>query len=177
MRTVILPASSMIDAGELKMANKKHIVELSGDDCGKLRAMIGKGKLSARANLKARILLKADQGGAGPALKDMEICEILETNLAMVARVREKFVTEGLEAVFKRKQRATPPVAPIFDGEAEARLIALACSEPPEGHARWTIRLLAGKVVELKIVDDVHFNTVGRVLKKTNLNRTAARTG
>ena len=74
---------------------------------------------------------------------------------------------EGFAAVLSRKKRATPPVQPIFDGEAQARLIALACSTPPDGHGRWSIRLLAEKVVELEIVESVHFNTVGRALKKT----------
>ena len=84
---------------------------------------------------------------------------------------------EGLEALFRRKRRLHPAIKPVFDGEAEARLIALACSEPPEGYARWSIRLLAEKVVELNIVDQVHFNTVGRALKKTSLSLTAANTG
>src|SRR5437870_983246 len=84
----------------------------------------------------------------------------------MVTRVREKLVTHGLEAVLARKKRATPPIKPIFDGKAQARLTALACSEPPEGHARWNLRLLAAKVVELEIVEKAHFNTVGRALKK-----------
>ena len=84
---------------------------------------------------------------------------------------------EGMDAVFARKQRPHPAVARIFDGEAEAKLIALACTEPPEGHARWTIRLLADKVVELNIVEKAHFNTIGRTLKKTNSSRTAAATG
>ncbi len=95
----------------------------------------------------------------------------------MVGRVREKCVNEGLETVFLRKKRKFPPITPIFDGEAEARLIALACSEPPQGQARWTLRLLADKVVELEIVDKAHFNTVGRVLKKTNSNHTAVNIG
>ena len=90
----------------------------------------------------------------------------------MVVRVRETFVNRGLEAVLSRKQRETPPVAPIFDGERQAQLIALACSEPPEGFAHWTIRLLAEHVVERKIVERAHFNTVGRALKKTASNRT-----
>ena len=89
----------------------------------------------------------------------------------MVTRARRQLVEEGLEAVLARKKRATPPIAPIFDGEAQARLIALACSEPPAGHARWSIRMLADKVVELKIVEAAHFNTVGRALKKTISNR------
>ena len=84
---------------------------------------------------------------------------------------------QGLDAVLTRKQRTTPPVAPIFDGEQEAKLIALACSSAPAGHARWTLRLLEEKVVELKIVDGASDNTIGRVLKKTNLNLTARSTG
>lgn len=159
------------------MANKKYIVELTSDERAQLTAMIKKGKSSAQANLKARILLKADQGEAGEGWLDAAICDALDTNATMVARVREKCVSEGVEAVFKRKKRATPPIQPIFDGEAEAKLIALACSKPPEGYARWTIRLLADKVVELEIVEQAHFNTVGRVLKKTNSNRTAVNTG
>jgi len=90
----------------------------------------------------------------------------------MVARVREKLVTEGLDAVLTRKRRETPPIEPIFDGERQAQLIALACSEPPAGHARWTIRLLAEHVVERKIVESTHFNTVARALKKTTSSRT-----
>jgi hypothetical protein len=86
--------------------------------------------------------------------------------------VREKLVEEGLDAVLTRKKRETPPVTPIFDGERQAQLTALACSEPPAGHARWTIRLLANAVVERKIVDATHFNTVGRALKKTSSSRT-----
>jgi len=78
----------------------------------------------------------------------------------------------GLKAVFARKMRERPPRQPIFDGEAEAQLITLACSAPPDGHARWTIRMLAEKVVEMEIVETTHFNTVGRVLKKTRSNRT-----
>jgi hypothetical protein len=159
------------------MAYKKYVVELISEERAQLTAMISKGRSSAQANLKARILLKADQGVEGECWLDTCICESLDTNVKMVGRVREQCVTEGLEAVFKRKQRATPPIQPIFDGEAEAKLIALACSEPPEGYARWTIRLLADKVVEMKIVDRVHYNTVGRVLKKTNSSHTAANTG
>ena len=85
----------------------------------------------------------------------------------MVAGVRAKLVEEGLDAVLTRKKRATPPIQPIFDGEKQAQLTALACSQPPEGHARWTIRLLAEQVVERRIVPAAHFNTVGRALKKT----------
>src|SRR6516164_9383425 len=102
---------------------------------------------------------------------DGRIAEALETNITMIERVRARFVSEGLEAALARKKRQTPPLEPIFDGEAQAQLIALACSEPPEGYARWTIRLLAEKVIERKIVGKAHFNTVGRALKKTLSSR------
>ena len=154
------------------MANKKYIVKLDAAERVRLTALTSKGKASAKTILKARILLKADQAEGGEAWKDEQICEALDTNVALVARVRETFVEKGLEAVLTRKQRETPPVARIFDGEAEAKLIALACSQPPEGYAHWTIRLLAEHVVERKIVPAAHFNTVGRALKKTNSDRT-----
>ncbi len=154
------------------MAAKKFIVELDAAERERLNAVICKGKAPAKMILKARILLKADCAEGGPGWLDARIVEALDTNLSMVSRVREKLVTEGLDAVLARKKRETPPVAAIFDGEAQAKLTALACSAPPEGHARWTIRLLAEHVVERKIVDAAHFNTVGRALKKTTLNRT-----
>ncbi len=149
------------------MGHKKYVVELNAGERNRLRAVISKGKASAKAILKARIVLKADQGANGDGWTDERICEALETNITMVARTRAKLVNEGLDAVLARKKRARPPIEPIFDGEAQAQLIALACRTPPPGYARWTIRLLANKVVEMNIVDHAHFNTVGRALKKT----------
>jgi hypothetical protein len=154
------------------MAAKKFIVELDDQERERLYALVCKGKAPAKALLKARILLKADQAEGGPGWLDARIVEAFDTNLTMVSRVRETFVTKGLDAVLTRKKRETPPVPAIFDGEAQAKLTALACSAPPEGHARWTIRLLAEHVVERKIVPAAHFNTVGRALKKTISNRT-----
>ncbi len=149
------------------MGHKKYVVELSAGEREQLGDVISKGKSSAKAILKARIVLKADQGAGGEGWRDERICEALETNITMVARTRAKLVNEGLDAVLARKKRARPPIEPIFDGEAQAQLIALACRTPPPGYARWTIRLLADKVVEMNIVDHAHFNTVGRALKKT----------
>jgi hypothetical protein len=154
------------------MAAKKFIVELDAQERARLDALISKGKAPAKAILKARILLKADQAEGGPGWLDDQILKALDTNLTMVSRTREKFVTEGLEAVLTRKKRETPPVPAIFDGAAQAKLTALACSVPPPGFARWTIRLLADHVVERKIVPAAHFNTVGRALKKTNSSLT-----
>ncbi len=153
------------------MSRKTYVVELSSDERERLEALISKGKATAKAILKARILLKADQGPLGPSWTDDRIVEALDTNPSMVTRVRRQLVEEGMTAVLGRKKRERPPIPPIFDGEAQARLIALACSEPPAGHARWSIRLLADKVVELEIVEAAHFNTVGRALKKTTSNR------
>ncbi len=154
------------------MSKKKWVVDLSVVERDDLGMLISKGRTSATKILKARILLKADQGAQGPAWSDGRIVEALETNPVHVARVRRTFVGEGLSAVFTRKKRETPPRRRVFDGAAEAGLVALACSEPPPGYARWTIRLLARKVVEMEIVDTVHFNTIGRTLKKTLSNRT-----
>jgi Homeodomain-like domain len=154
------------------MTAKKFIVELDGQERARLNALISKGKAPAKAILKARILLKADLAEGGAGWLDGQIVKALDTNLTMVSRTRETFVTEGLDAVLTRKKRETPPVPPIFDGEAQAKLTALACSAPPSGRARWTIRLLAEHVVERRIVEAAHFNTVGRALKKTISNRT-----
>jgi hypothetical protein len=112
-------------------------------------------------------LLKADQSEEGEGWSDSKIVEALNTTESMIYRVRKQLVEEGLEAVLSRKKRETPPIARIFDGEKEAKLIALACSEPPEGFARWSLRLLEEKVVELHIVDRASDSTIGRVLKKT----------
>src|SRR5215208_1020517 len=146
---------------------KKYIVRLSGEEREQLAMLIRKGKGPAQRLLKARILLKADVSEAGEGWSDSRIIEALETNASMVCRVRKQLVEEGFEAVLNRKQRATPAVARIFDGEKEAKLIALACSKPPKGRARWTLRLLEKKVVELHIVDRASDSTIGRALKKT----------
>jgi transposase len=156
---------------------KRYVVRLSAEEHGELEAMIRKGKSSAARLLKARILLKADVSEAGEGWSDSRIIEALETSVSMVYRVRRQLVEEGLEAVLSRKAPARPSVPRIFDGEKEARLIALACSKPPEGHARWSLRLLESKVVELGIVEAASDSTIQRVLKKTLFGRTAANTG
>ena len=152
------------------MSIKVYVVKLKKPERQRLEALIRKGKSSAAQLLKARILLKADCGRYGEAWPDERIIEALDTSASMVYRVRRGFIEKGLEAVLVRKKRLTPPVQPVFDGEKEARLISLACSKPPAGRARWTLRLLADKLVELEVVDAVNFNTVARALKKTSLN-------
>jgi hypothetical protein len=156
---------------------KKYVVRLSTEEREQLAAMIRKGKGPARRLLKARILLKADVSDAGPGWSDSRIIAALDTSASMVYRVRKQLVEEGFAAVLSRKQRATPAVPPIFDGEKEAKLIALACSKPPKGRARWTLRLLENKVVELGIVDRASDSTIHRTLKKTVSNRIAGSAG
>ena len=150
---------------------KKYVVRLSGGEREQLATLIRKGKSPAQRLVKARMLLKADVSEAGEGWSDNQIIEALETSPSMVYRVRKQLVEEGLEAVLSRKPRATPSVPRIFDGENEAKLIALACSEPPKGRARWTLRLLENKVVELNIVDRASDSTIGRTLKKTFSSR------
>ena len=145
---------------------KKYAVRLSADERERLEALMRKGKSPAQRLVKARILLKADVSEVGEGWSDSRIIKALETSASMVYRVRKQLAEEGFEAVLSRKQRATPGVARIFDGEKEAKLIALACSKPPKGRARWTLRLLEKKVVELQIVDRTSDSTIGRALKK-----------
>lgn len=153
----------------------KFVVRLSGDERADLEKMIRTGRDAAYRLLKARILLKADVSG-NDGWSDAQIAEALDTSPSTVLRTRRQLVEEGLEAALSRKTQPRPD-ARIFDGEKEAKLIALACSEPPEGHARWSLRLLEKRVVELGIVEAASDSTIGRVLKKTNSNRTKAGIG
>jgi hypothetical protein len=155
----------------------RYVVRLSDEERAHLEVLLRKGKSPAQRLLKARILLKADASEAGDGWSDGQIIAALETSASMVYRVRKQLVEEGIEAVLSRKQRATPAVARIFDGETEAKLIALACSTPPKGRARWTLRLLENKVVELGIVDRASDSTIGRTLKKTHSSRIADSAG
>src|SRR6195256_5768802 len=149
---------------------KKYVVRLSDDEREQLATLIRKGSSPAQRLMKARILLKADVSEAGEGWSDNQIIEALETSASMVYRVRKQLGEEGIEAVLSRKPRGEPAIPKIFDGEKEAKLIALACSQPPKGRARWTLRLLENKVVELNIVDRASDSTIGRTLKKTSLN-------
>jgi len=172
----------VIRAAEAGMATKnvavkKYVVRLSAEERVEIETAIRKGKRPGQRLLKARIFLKADVSQAGEGWSDSKIIKALDTSPSMVYRVRKQLVEEGFEAVLSRKQRATPAVPLIFDGEKEAKLIALACSSAPPGHARWTLRLLEDHVVEREIVDRASDNTIGRVLKKTNLNLIAKSNG
>ena len=146
---------------------KKYIVTLTDEERHMLAARLSRGKAAARKLMHARILLKADVGSGEPGWNDQAIAEGLEVGRATIERVRRRFVEEGLEAALERR-RPRREYARTLDGEAEAHLIAMACSQPPEGRSRWTLRLLADRMVQLEYVEQVSYQTVRRTLKKTN---------
>ena len=143
--------------------NKKYVVDLSEQERSALEQLVRCGKHSARKIRWAHVLLKSDAGWT-----DEKICEALDINVSTVKRVRQRFVEEGMDVALGARRRKPKPCRRKLDGEKEARLIALACSQPPEGHTRWTLRMLANKMVQLCYVDTVCHETVRRVLKKTN---------
>jgi hypothetical protein len=148
----------------------KYVVRLTDGERERLRGLVGAGVGSARELTHARILLKADSGDGGPAWGDGAISEALDTSPATVLRVRRRYVGEGLGAALSRKKPDREYPTKIV-GECEARLIAVACGEAPEGRKGWTLRLLAEKLVELGLVDAVSHETVRKVMKKTGSSR------
>jgi transposase len=153
------------------MPAKKYLVTLTPEERQQLTTMTSSGKAAALVLTRARILLKADQAKGGPAWEDAKIAEALDCGHRTVERVRQRFVEEGLDAALQRKQQDRPSRPRKLDGRAEARLIALACSQPPDGRKAWTLQLLADRLVELRVVDSVCDETVRRVLKKTRSSR------
>ena len=160
-----------------EIAVKKYVVRLDAEERDRLNELIRKGKRSAQLLTKARILLKADVSDAGEGWSDSRIAAALDTSIATVERTRRQLVEEGFEAVLARKYNSNSARRRIFDGAAEAKLIALTLSPVPEGFARWSLRLLEEKVVELHIVERASDNTIGRTLKKTFSNRPQAAKG
>jgi transposase len=150
---------------------KTYPVMLSDTERDQLKNLIAAGTATARKLTHARILLKADQGSEGPGWVDEQVADAVEVSQPTVSRVRKQYVQEGLQAAINRR----PPNREYhrkLDGHQEARLVALACSKPPEGQARWSLRLLADRMVELDVVDDLSYQTVRRTLKKTNSSLT-----
>lgn len=148
---------------------KKYRVELSEEEREELRGLLRRGKGGAKTLQRARILLKADQSAGGPGWRDEDIAEAFDVSHRSIERLRERCVEEGLEKCLQ-----TRPSKRVYsrrlDGKAEAHLVALACGKPPQGRQRWSVRLLADKLVELEVVEEVHATTVHRVLKKMNLS-------
>jgi hypothetical protein len=160
-----------------EIAVKKYVVRLDAEERDRLNELIRKGKRSAQLLTKARILLKADVSDAGEGWSDSMIAGALDTSIATVERTRRQLVEEGFEAVLTRKYNPKSARPRIFDGAAEAKLIALTLSPAPDGFARWSLRLLEEKVVELHIVERASDNTIGRTLKKTVSNRISGSNG
>ena len=150
---------------------KKYKVTLTAEEREQLQELIAAGKASAKKLAHARVLLKADAADGGPAWPDARIAEAVELSLRTVERVRQRFVEQGLEAALVRKKQDRPSRERKLDGAAEARLCAIACSEPPDGRDNWTMQPLADRLVELQVVDRVSDETVRRTLKKTRSSR------
>jgi transposase len=154
----------------------KYVVRLTTDERETLDALLVGRRTAADKLLRARMLLKADVGEGGPGWTDEEIAEAFEVGPSTVHRLRQRLVEEGLEAALVRKPRSRPR-PPKLDGEKEARLVALACSAPPEGRVRWTLQLLADKLVELQVLDSISAETVRVRLKKTKSSRGSVANG
>ena len=153
------------------MPSVKYIIELSDADRKTLQDIVSKGQAPARTILRANILLASDKNNK----KHMTVAQIAEayhTTATTVQNVRTSYANVGLEATINRKKRSTPPVPAKVTGDIEAHIVALACSEPPEGYEKWSLRLLADKCVELNYTESLSHMTVARVLKKTNLSLT-----
>ncbi len=150
---------------------KKYIVQLDAKQRQMLESLLSGGKESARSQMHARILLKTDQGVQGSSWTDQQIAQTLDIGTAIVERVRRRFVEGGLIDALVRRPQPERPAQRKMDGELEARLVTLACSQAEGGRERWTMRLLADKLVQLGYVDQISHNTVWVTLKKTNSNR------
>jgi transposase len=155
----------------------RYRVTLTRDERKELEDITRRGKMHARRFIHARALLLCDAGVEGPAWNVADVAAALGVSSRTIEHLKKRFVEDGMEAALERKPLEKPPREIIFDGAFEARLIALACSAAPEGHRRWTVRLLADKAVELKYAESVSPMTVQRALKKTNLSLTSASTG
>ncbi len=151
---------------------KKYRITLEPQERQQLREILSKGKADVRRLKHAQILLAADEGGGVGGQIDTAIAKSLHVGTATIERVRRRFVEEGLEMALSPYKTPKRRYTTKLDGRQEARLIATACSKPPQGHARWTLRLLADKLVELKCVDSISHETVRQTLKKINSSRT-----
>ena len=149
------------------MIGKKYRVQLTEEEQQELMALVSRGRAAAYKQTHARILLLGDENQAGGAMKDEDIAKALKVGSATVERVRRRCVEEGVEAALGRREQLRRREKKL-DGQGEAHLIALACGEPPEGWASWTLKLLAGRLVEREIVDSISPETVRQTLKKTN---------
>jgi len=149
---------------------KKHIVRLTKEEREYLIKLSSSGKGSARVFIRARLLLKADQSEDGPGWSDEKISEAFDITVQSIERIRKQFVEEGFDAVLSRHEYTQKVSRKKIDGDVEAHLIALCCSDPPQGRVRWTLRLLADTVIELGYVESISHEAIRQTLKKTNLS-------
>jgi transposase len=152
------------------MPKKHYVVTLTAAERSCLQALIRKGKVAAQKRLHAQILLKVDAGPEGDGWTDQQTVEAFDVGRCTVERLRQRFVEQGLEAALTRKPQQNR-IPRKIDGAAEAHLIAMACGKPPEGRKRWTLRLLADRLVTLELVDTISHETVRQTLKKTKSSR------
>lgn len=152
----------------MNRANKRYVVRLEPGERALLERLVSVGKGAAAKLTHARVLLQADQSAAGPGWTDARIAEGLGVTTRTVEHIRQRFVEEGLEAALVRKKACRPPRERLLDGAGEAKLTALCCSKAPDGRKRWTLQLLADRLVELNIVDSISYETVRRTLQKTS---------
>ncbi len=155
---------------------KKYIVTLNEEERASLEKMVNSGTAPARKLTRARILLKADSADARAGCSDQAISEALDVGLSTICRVRQRFVEEGFDVALNSR-RPGRHYKRKLDGQQEAHLIAIVCSHPPQGQHRWTLRLLANRMIELNLIDAVSYETVRQVLKKTNLSRGSSSSG
>ncbi len=159
------------------MPAKKYLVELTSDERAHLEQLRKKERVQPYRRTRAEILLLADQSSAGPAWRDEDIARAVGVTRRTVENVRQRLVEQGFESALERKKRDTPPVEPKLTGDKEARIIALACSPAPQGRARWTLVLLAEKLVELKTFESISTTSIATVLKKMNFSLTGKSAG
>lgn len=147
----------------------RYTIKLTKSEVEELQSIINKGSHSSHTYRAAYILLNADEGKYSDKVSNEQVCKVLKIGMRTIDRVKKRFIEEGMEAVLERK-----PTSRVYerkvDGDLEAKLVTLCCSEPPEGFAKWSLRLLADKLVELKYVDSISHVAVGNILKKTNLS-------
>ena len=152
------------------MPTIKNHVRLSEGDRSSLLRLVSRGVAPAKMILRANILLAANETNQQERVSETEISERFHVSRQTVHNVRQQFSANGLDAAVGRKKRDKPPIPAKITGDVEARIIAMSCSEPPLGRSKWTLRLLADKVIELQILDSISYVSVGQVLKKTNSN-------
>jgi transposase len=150
--------------------NAKYVVRLTKEERDELQGLVRRGKVAAAKRSRAQVLLRADAGLEGSGSTDKQVAQVLEVSTRSVNRVRKAYVEEGLSAAIERQPRREQPRRKL-DGAAEAHLVAVACSPPPAGQARWTLRLLSDKLVELQIVESISRECVRQTLKKTISSR------